>query len=566
MGLGLVLWSLLALGCTQEADLKPRLDAVLPSSLTAGRDGYVILEGRFGVGLAWEEDGPSTDESHRVLFGGKLSPEVHLLSPAHLSARLPEGGLAAGSMDVEVMGPNGQAAVLAGALCVAEQSEIKLLAGCVVDGRSNVCAADLDGESLALDVLLPGAVASILVTPPLYQAVGMAPGYDLSRDGLRAVYLSLENIGVNESRLELKFGAVDDPESHEVVLSRDIDAMESLFVSFPKISPDGKRLAYVQDEHQIILHDIDSLSGELGPPRQIFDSLDDEPESTLMWMEMDPTSRRVVMTRILPIEEACIAVTYGFQRSELLVLDLDDGRILFRTQPEDRCRSDGPGIFHPAGDRLLFVSNREGRLVASPFGDLLPSNSVYSRGLHAEDPAVDLLRYQTAMFLGPPSISPDAKKLAIAGMFSDLSGFGWDALILDLEVGVLNRVYNEYVANCAPPLSETCTPGDVFGEECCTSDGHCCDPATGAYCPTWDFTPVFGPSGQAIVYNGMPYIWRCRDTGRWGSESTPGMKLFWGEWVTEYQVFFGFDLTPQLFQMQLVLSSPRFIELPICSQ
>ena len=108
-----VIWMLAGLaGCEQRADAQPRLDAVRPDAWVAGREGYVIIEGRFAPGLAWDEDGPATEEQHRVFFGGQESPEVHLLGPNHLSARLPEGGLPAGARDLEVRGPDGSSARL----------------------------------------------------------------------------------------------------------------------------------------------------------------------------------------------------------------------------------------------------------------------------------------------------------------------------------------------------------------------------------------------------------------------------------------------------------------------
>ncbi len=566
MGLGLVLWTLLALGCTQEADLKPRLDAVTPSVLTAGRDGYVILEGRFGVGLAWDEEGPSTDERHRVLFGGKLSPEVHLLAPDRLSARLPEGGLVAGSPDVEVRGPNGLSTLLPGGLCVGAESEISLIAGCTMENTFNVCIGDL--ATGTMNILLAGAVASTNVVPAFFQALGVAPGYDLSPDAALAVYLSARQMPGDKFGLDLRFGPTDKPSAHELVVSRECDeGQNDLPISFPTISPDGKRLVYIQDFRQLISHDIDPQSGELGPARLVIDAAEDGTESTFQWLDVDPSSRRALLTRLVPLGEDCWKEVFGGERAELWVVDLDSGGVILKSRPDNPCHSDGPGVFHPAGDRIVFISNRDGRLLAAPFGSLMNSNSVYMRGLNVQGEITNLLRYQTAFFIGPPSLSADGRFVGLTGYLSDLSGYGWDALVLNVSNGWAQRLVNEAVSHCSPAMGE-CDPGERFGEDCCNEAGDCCDPVVGSNCPTLDFSTAFYPDGKHMVYNGQPYSWRCGADGLWEDVWAMGIKLLLAGWVVgpDGSGWGVEDLTDTHASMFFMLTSPRFIESPICAQ
>ncbi|MBN2496186.1 MAG: hypothetical protein JXR96_16455 [Deltaproteobacteria bacterium] len=494
MRTGFSLLGLLALACQQAPDLTPRIDAVSPEEMPLGQERYAVVHGRFSPLLHW---GESLQASTRfaVRFGDQDSDHVVLASEHKLVARVP-AGLGPGCHQVEVSAPDGSAASLGEALCIREDYHLQIFAECRPAGQPgwDLCALRQVGAAFELQVIASDLVPS-RATPDVGQVGDIVPQFAISPNGHLLAYLRRQ-----ADRCQLSLLRLGSPEAPQVLeeAPRD-DGLCRL--SAPRFSPDSRWLVHLDGDQRIWARDLDADESQAA--MLLVDESHSADPLWLLFPDVDIAGERLLFTRMVEPLHRPGEIELG-----LHIVPMTGGPARQLTPGGEQVH-DGPGLFHPAGDRVLFLSDRSSMVIPSPFGGLGQSNDLYSAHLDGSQPECLSCLFPTCMG-GRASILPGGRLLAMTGYRSDWTGSGWDVLLVEPESGAVDRTVQDPYRFCVPwtGCSEA-NLGAIFAD-CCGAQG-CCGVDEGGWgmCPTRDYTPQLAPVGLAFLHTALPFYWQC---------------------------------------------------------
>ncbi|NMB74076.1 MAG: hypothetical protein GYA21_02980 [Myxococcales bacterium] len=484
-------WRLLALsvawlpGCENGPRWTPRPAAVRPAAVGVGSDRWLLIDGQeFMPSAAWSASGGvALDARFQVQLNGSAASSVRWLGPERMLARLAlPGEWSTGTLDLEVIGPNGRVGGLARAAC-AGPAEPWLLHCCMAEAteRIDLCATPPGGSQpsrrVASDLFLPnvGNKGLFLVSPDQRWLAFLRRSVE---QGWLALVLvdRLRGFEVEMDRLAISAPA-DNP------------AWDSRLLDWT-FSPDGSWLAWVVERRLLKVARLPASPEEPVSVRVLVDDTNGAPGG-IDSPDIDPASRRVLFTRWAE------APGRSFNPPRALYLvPLEGGAPLPLIEGEDEGAgtNNGPGAFLPGGEGVLFLSERlrlrmpfintdgNGQQQVVMVNANLPHRLVWPEGSVSgvTDP---IYAYFS---LTRPVISPDGRFAAFVGQAYDeiaASGKSFvDVFLVDLSQ--------------APAEPVRALPDHIA----CAALGTC---ANGTVLDVYDLAPAFSPDSRWLTADAL---------------------------------------------------------------
>ncbi len=514
-------------GCEQAPGLAPVIEAVHPALVGVGQRHYALIEGRFQPRIDWTAGSePRANADFAVRLDGRPADRVRLLGPGRLVARLP-ALQRPGCSELEVIGPGGGSGRLARAVCAREVDALEWVFTCPLEETIGLCSLETGAETAdAIRVLdddvLPLSAPTAGATPfdPYHRSFAVDPSGRLLAL-LREQPAPDEGPGWSRRRLVLRPLAGADAAAEpdwEVVLAEvvqpawDEDWDEPdwrIAIGEPRFSRDGRTLVWVEQRSRLVVQQVPQSAAAVPPARTLID-WSDQPGVFMGYPDVSPIAASALVTRLEYVENPEDPMGDPLPCHSLYRVALD-GQI-----PAERLAADaggglqnGPGAFHPDGRSVIFISDRLGMDMLTPFLDSMPVTTLYRLELASGrvEPAADPV---AGSFAGRPVISADGRWVACSGFLSDASFIMLDVLLTDLDTGRVERWSLDRTPFCYPDQSADCAVGDI--QVCCryTSQGAvCCSEQTPLECPTWELLPSFGPDSRSLAAGFMPWYWRC---------------------------------------------------------
>ena len=523
-------------GCEQTPGLAPVIEAVHPPLLGVGQRHYALIEGRFQPRIDWTAGAePRASAEFAVRLDGWPADRVRLLGPGRLGVRLP-ALQRPGCAELTVIGPGGGSGRLAGAVCAREVEALEWLFTCPLEESIGLCSLETGAESRdAIRVLdadvLPLTLPSAGATPfdPYHRAFAvdpsgrllallreraapeLGPGWSLRRLVLRRLD---EAAGPEDSGWEVVLAEVAQPPWDD-----DWDEPDwRIAIGEPRFSRDGRYLVWVEQRSRLMLQQVPQSAAAVPPARSLID-WSDRPGVFMGYPDVSSIAASALVTRLeyvenpedpmadpLPCHSLYRVALDGQTPAERLAADAGDGL------------QDGPGAFHPDGRSVIFISDRLGMDMLTPFLDSMPVTNLYR--LELASGRVELATAPVAgSFAGRPEISADGRWAACSGFLSEDSFKMLDVLLADLEAGRVERQGLDRTPFCYPDRSAACTPGE--SQPCCRynfPETICCSEQSPLDCPTWELLPSFAPDSSNMAASYMPWHWQCgqaADGGRY---------------------------------------------------
>ncbi|MBW1810650.1 MAG: hypothetical protein JRJ87_20830 [Deltaproteobacteria bacterium] len=524
-------------GCKQTPGNPPELHRIIPDIIGLAEEHYLIVEGENFIpafSLSTEDNSLQANSRFYIRFDDGPEFQAVLLSSSRLSVQAP-ANLAPGSHAVSVISPSGKTARLQDGLFVDQEPKLRIVYTCQDLSWLDVCSTNLGGTDTRI------LATRILVSDTLTANSGLTDTlihpYSLSSDGHNLAFFRKtggENGGSLQLWLKNLTAGWETMLFETSIPSQATNPLE--LISTPVFSPDNNRLVYILEKRNLMIQKVPQDSRQVEQAQLLFSEAQPASgELVFKYPEIDPADRFVLFTRVHDyLEEPSGDVDVSLH---LTPLNGDPIRPLI-IDHETYGAKDGPGVFMPSGDKVIFLSTRSNLIVPTPFGWMGPVTNLYQVDLFG-GPVEPVSTSMVAYMYGKPAVAPNGRLVASNGYLADVSGSGLDIIVTDLKTGFMSRAGSDPVRYCVPQ--------DVFSDcklpywsvsyllRCCSDyedETSCCDFDSGM-CPTWELAPSFSPDSRNLIADGLAYQWVC----------LPGKFLsdpwHWAMSLTEYLIYFG---------------------------
>jgi hypothetical protein len=523
-------------GCKQSPGNEPELHRIIPDIIGAAEVRQLIVEGANFIpsfSLSAEDNSLQVNTRFYIRFDDGPEFQATLLSSNRLSVQIP-ANLAAGSHSVTVISPSGKSARLQDGLFVDPEPELRVLFACQDVSWIDVCSNNLtqsDTRILATHIHVSDKPA---VNNGLTDT--LRHPFSLSGDGHNLVFFRTTD---SESGGSLQLWIKNlDADWESMLFETSISSQETEIlelISTPVFSPDNSKLVYIHQNRNLMVQKVPQDSRRVEQAQLLYSEAQPAKGKVVFkYPEIDPADRFVLFTRVHDYTDGLLGdidVTL-----HLSPLNGDPTRALL-SDHETYGAQDGPGVFMPAGDKVIFLSTRANLTIPTPFGWMGPVTNLYRVDLFG-GPVEPVSTSMIAYLYGKPAVSPNGRLVANNGYLADISGSGLDIIVTDLKTGFMSRAGSDPVRYCVPQdvVSDCKLPyWDVgYFLKCCSDyddETSCCSFDSGK-CPTWELAPSFSPDSRSLIADSMAYQWACLR-----SELEPN-SWYWGMYLTEYIVYY----------------------------
>ncbi|RMG18592.1 MAG: hypothetical protein D6729_06810 [Deltaproteobacteria bacterium] len=445
-------------GCEDRLPPTPQITAVHPAWIPSGSEIWLTIQGTgFEPKVVFDPRSSdiAVDEDFSVSVNGVPASEIRRTSAGTLAVRFPAIEASSTALSLTVETPFGTRAEAAGLACIGEGEE-RLVQLCVGQGlQLMLCEAPTAGGTVTPLVAvaphshLPYFVStldgSVLAT---YEAV--------SETELRLVLVWPDRPGeilpVTEAaawRTKLPDGGYES--LHGGRLPFDLGAF----------TPEGDALVFLAGHRELRIASVPRSPTD-GPVRiRTRYVLPASKQGILDDLDIDPTGRYVLASYVRAPDPQGWLSLEG-RSLFLLALEGQSEPIALLDDPD---HSDGPAVFLPGADRILFVSDRTGIEVPVEGPDkkwkMVGLQGLFTLDLKTLE-VEPLTSSWIMVFMGAPMVSADGYWAALPGYLADTRKSGPDDLLLvHLEDGAVYRALADAGHECTSLSEGGCPSGEL---------------------------------------------------------------------------------------------------------